>query len=64
MFLGYRGQDIRGLMRRHRVTIAALAQRMTITQQRVREVRHCGLNDPQYARDWVQAITGCDPGTV
>ena len=60
----YNGKDLCALMRQHRMTIAALAQTMGISQARVRTVRAHGLSDPHYLRDWVQAITGADPGPV
>ena len=64
MFLGTPGTAIRRLMRCHKVTIAALAQRMDISQARVRQVRQRGLSDPAYVRDWIEAITGRDPGPL
>ncbi len=62
-----RGQAITGgsiklLMRKHHVSIQALAERMQITMRLVRLRRETGLEKPAYARDWVQAITGVDPG--
>ena len=50
------------LMRRHRITIRTLAQRLGVSQARVRQVRTQGLSDPHYVRDWTQAITSHDPG--
>jgi len=50
------------LMRRHRCTIRTLSQRMAIPQTRIRTVRTCGLSDRYAIRDWLEAITGCDPG--
>ena len=58
------GVEIVSLMRRHRVTIRALSQRMQITQKRIRQVRQSGLQDRNSARDWIEAITGCDPGPL
>jgi hypothetical protein len=52
------------LMRRHRVTIPALAQRMQIPQTRIRHIRVHGLADRHAARDWLEAITGQDPGIL
>jgi hypothetical protein len=58
------GYDVRRLMRRHQVTISDLAMRTGITQKRIRAVRETGLNDPHAVRDWLQAITGNDPGQI
>jgi len=58
------GRDLRTLMRRHRVTIRLLAQRMDIPMTRVRYRRLHGIEDWPLMRDWVQAITGVDPGAV
>jgi hypothetical protein len=57
------GPQLVGLMRQYRVTIATLAQRLDMTQRRVRECRIAGL-DRLAARDWLQAITGHDPGAL
>lgn len=46
------------LMRKHRVTIPALARRMNITQKRVREVRTEGVQGRCMCMDWHEAITG------
>ena len=56
------GTELATLMRRHKVTIRELARRIQITQKRVRYRRETGLPDPELARDWIQAITGTDPG--
>ena len=58
------GQDLCRLMRRHRVTIRALAQRMDIPMTRIRYRRLHGIEDWHILRDWVQAITSVDPGAV
>jgi hypothetical protein len=58
------GRDLRALMRRHRVTIRVLAQRMDIPMTRVRYRRRQGITDWHVIRDWVEAITGLDPGAV
>ena len=58
------GPDLRRLMRRHRVTIRMLAQRMDIPMTRIRACLTHGLTDWNVVRDWVQAITGVDPGAV
>ena len=52
------GQEIRRLMRVHRITIRSLAARMQITMVRVREVRTQGLVGDAYCQDWQEAITG------
>ncbi len=59
-----KGSEIVGLMRKHKTTISKLAQRMGITQQRIRQVRGSGLSDPLAIRDWIQGITGEDPGPI
>ena len=56
------GKEICRLMRVNEVTIRGLSARMGITQKRIREVREHGLTDPYAIRDWVQGITGADPG--
>jgi hypothetical protein len=58
------GHDMRLLMRRHHVTIRALAQRLDIPMTRVRYRRLHGIEEWNVLRDWVEAITGVDPGTV
>jgi hypothetical protein len=58
------GPVLCALMRRHGCTIRTLAQRLQIPMTRVRQVRQPGLTCPHTARDWVQAITGRDPGPV
>lgn len=56
------GPQLVRLMRQHNVTIAGLAFRLGSTQKRVREIRETGLEDPKVIRDWIEAITGQDPG--
>ena len=56
------GPGIVRLMRQYRVTIAQLSERTGLTQVRIRFARRHGLRDRNAARDWVQAITGADPG--
>ena len=51
-------------MQRHRVTIRALAARMAIPLARVRQRRTQGITCPHIARDWLDAITGVDPGPI
>lgn len=58
------GSDVVGLMRKHRRTIEALAFRLGATQKRVRQVRERGLAEPLAVRDWIEAITGDDPGPI
>ena len=58
------GPTLSGLMRRHKVTIRMLAQRLAIPMTRVRRRRLQGLEEPHVVRDWVQAITGVDPGLL
>ena len=58
------GREVIRLMRRHRVTIRELSTRMDITMKRIREVRRDGLQHPGFVRDWIQHITGQDPGPI
>ena len=58
------GHDLCILMRRHRVTIRLLAQRLDLPMTRVRHRRLHGITEWNVIRDWVQAITGVDPGAV
>ena len=58
------GPTLCRLMRRQRVTIRDLAQRMAIPMSRIRQVRTSGLTDRHAARDWLEAITGQDPGML
>ncbi len=58
------GPEIVSLMRKHRVTIEALAFRLGTTRKRVRKIRQAGLSDALGVRDWLQAITGEDPGPI
>jgi hypothetical protein len=64
MMLFLAGSVLCTLMRRHRCTIRTLAQRLAIPMRRIRQVRQTGLACPFAARDWVEAITGQDPGPV
>ena len=52
------------LMRRHHVTIRTLAQRLGVPMCRVRLRRRHGIDDRHVARDWLEAITGQDPGML
>ena len=58
------GEDIVRLMRKHRITISVLAVKVGSSQRRVRLLRHTGLTDAAVIRDWLEAITGQDPGPV
>lgn len=58
------GGDLCRLMRRHNVTIRELSKRSGITQKRIREVRGSGLDHPGAVRDWVEHVTGKDPGQI
>ena len=58
------GPTLCRLMRRHHVTIRTLAQRMAIPMCRVRLRRQHGIDDRHVARDWLEAITGQDPGPL
>ena len=61
---GFTGQVVCRLMRKYRVTIRELSQRMGITMKRIREVRTEGLMDPLVVRDWLEGISGVDPGQL
>lgn len=58
------GEDVVRLMRKHKKTIEALAFRLGTSQKRVRKARESGLSDPLVVRDWMEAITGDDPGPL
>ncbi len=58
------GPEIRRLMRVNGVTISKLKEITGITLKRIREVRIEGLENRNAIRDWLQAITGDDPGPV
>ena len=59
-----KGKDIVSLMRKYRITIAVLAAKVGASQRRVRLLRQTGLADATVIRDWLEAITGQDPGPV
>jgi hypothetical protein len=52
------------VMRQHKVTIAELKARTGITMKAIRERRETGLTNAYAIRDWLQAITGTDPGAA
>ena len=56
------GKQIASLMRRHKQTIRSLAEQTGFTVDHVRTTRRGGLSCPFAIRDWVEAITGTDPG--
>ena len=50
------GNYIKRLMRAYGKTIAEIAQKMGITQTRVRYVREHGVSGDAYVIDWLEAI--------
>lgn len=56
------GKELVRLMRANKVTIRELSRRIGITQIRIRWRRANGIPEAGTRRDWVQAITGRDPG--
>jgi hypothetical protein len=58
------GRDLCWLMRQHRVTIRMLARCLDLPMTRVRYRRRQGIEEWHILRDWVEAITGVDPGAV
>jgi hypothetical protein len=58
------GQEVVALMRRHKKTIGGLAFIMGVSQKRIRHVRARGIDNPHAVRDWLEAITGEDPGPL
>ena len=58
------GAEVRRLMRVHKVRIRELSRRMQITMKRIREIREIGLDERYAIRDWLEAITGVDPGEL
>ncbi len=58
------GPQITRLMRRHGWTIRRMAASMGLTMTRVRHVRVHGTTRHYDSRDWLQAITGEDPGDL
>ena len=51
-------------MRCYHVGIRELAQKLDVPIRRVRQVRAEGVQGEAYVRDWIQAVTGLDPGAV
>lgn len=63
------GAAVVKLMRQQRVTIGFLKAKTGITKKRIREIREGGitgslLTDAYVIRDWIEAITGTDPGAA
>ena len=58
------GEDVCRLMRKHKKSIRQLSFVLGITCKGIREVRAKGLQDPLAVRDWLQHITGEDPGPI
>ena len=58
------GKEVTTLMRKHKVNIDSMAFRLGTSQKRVRQIRDSGLADVLAIRDWIQAITGTDPGPI
>jgi len=56
------GKRLCSLMRFSKVTIRQLKKRTGFTLKRIREVRAAGIYDANICRDWIEAITGNDPG--
>ena len=57
------GRQLCKLMRLHGCTIRDLKERTGFTIKRIREVRENGLTNHEAGRDWIQAVTGSDPGS-
>ena len=52
------------MMRVNKVTMRELKRRMGISLTRIRRARDAGVFGVNVARDWVEAITGRDPGRI
>ena len=52
------------MMRQNHVTMRELKRRMGISLTRIRRARDAGVFGVNVARDWVEAITGKDPGAL
>lgn len=61
---GLSGEDVQRLMRRFHKTIDQLSFIMGIAKKRIRHVREHGLQGPAAVQDWLQAISGEDPGPL
>ena len=60
------GDEIKREMSRAKITIRQLSQRMGITQKRIRQIRdgERELTTLYATRDWIEGITGNDPGLL
>lgn len=58
------GREITRLMRRHSVSIRELASRLGVPMTRIRLAREAGVKGAAFVRDWLEAITGRDPGPI
>lgn len=58
------GRELCRMMRVNNVTMRELKQRMGISLTRIRRARDAGVFGVNVARDWVEAITGKDPGAL
>lgn len=56
------GPQLCRLMRQHHTPMRTLAARMGIPLKRIRVMRQHGFSNPHVQRDWLQVITGTDPG--
>ena len=58
------GKELSSLMRKNGVTIREMKRRTGFTLKLIREYRESGIPSKSAARDWIQAITGTDPGEL
>jgi hypothetical protein len=58
------GRTIVRLMAQHGRTIRDLSASMGLSMVRVRQVREQGTRNHHDSRDWIQGITGTDPGDL
>ena len=56
------GDKVKLLLAVHNCSIPELKARTGFTMKRIREVVETGIRDRNAARDWIQEITGTDPG--